>query len=444
MRQHLWKLVSVLALLALFDFEPAVAGPVPPGPVGAAFTYQGLLSNGGGPANGSYDFTFTLFNETVIGPTQVGLTQTVISGSVSPTAFSLRRFDFGPVFNGNDAWLSVGVRTNGAGGFTPLNPMQEITPTPYALYSPNAGVASTASLPVPLSALPGAVITNGESTVNIAGNFTGNGGSLTNLSENSLVPTSTMFPVQTNNYFPQGINTFTVPPLVTSMVVKLWGAGGGTSILPIPPNQYVGGGGGPFSTVTLNVTAGQTYTFWWWAKPAMPFWAHQMAADSFRRMPQGGNAQGGTLRQLAGGAPRDFIVLVHGVELHHRGGCGRRGRGRDNVCRRRRRQSRPGPRPDRPRRPGTMALEASRRLAVMANFGLSLQRLRDWPHQAFPNLNGAFGIGGNGLSGNGGGGGGYGGGAGGGLPGVWRQWRRFPRSGYRLHRFTSRGIKVIR
>ena len=32
---------------------------------GTAFTYQGQLSSGGNPANGSYDLTFSLYNSTV-------------------------------------------------------------------------------------------------------------------------------------------------------------------------------------------------------------------------------------------------------------------------------------------------------------------------------------------------------------------------------------------
>jgi hypothetical protein len=41
--------------------------------------------------------------------------------------------DFGSVFNGNATWLSITVRTNGGAGFTALSPLQELTPTPYAI-----------------------------------------------------------------------------------------------------------------------------------------------------------------------------------------------------------------------------------------------------------------------------------------------------------------------
>jgi hypothetical protein len=35
---------------------------------GTAFTYQGQLQNNGSPANGNYDFTFALFNNSSTNP----------------------------------------------------------------------------------------------------------------------------------------------------------------------------------------------------------------------------------------------------------------------------------------------------------------------------------------------------------------------------------------
>jgi hypothetical protein len=49
--------------------------------------------------------------------------------------------DFGSsVFNGQDCWLEIAVRTNlgGAGTFTALSPRQKLTPTPYAITAGNA------------------------------------------------------------------------------------------------------------------------------------------------------------------------------------------------------------------------------------------------------------------------------------------------------------------
>lgn len=105
---------------------------------GTAFTYQGQLSIGGSPATGSYDLTFALFNNSSTNSGQVGVTLTNSGVGVTNGLFTVT-LNFGPVFTGNAAWLAIGVRTNGGVGFTALNPLQALTPAPYALYAPNAG-----------------------------------------------------------------------------------------------------------------------------------------------------------------------------------------------------------------------------------------------------------------------------------------------------------------
>jgi len=103
-----------------------------------AFTYQGRLSDGLNPANGSYDFRFRIAAD-AFGAHYVG--GTLFSNGV-PVANGLFgvNLDFGPgVFNGSNYWLEIGVRTNGAGGYTALNPLQPLTSAPYAIF---AGTAS--------------------------------------------------------------------------------------------------------------------------------------------------------------------------------------------------------------------------------------------------------------------------------------------------------------
>ena len=68
-----------------------------------AFTYQGLLNDGGNPANGSYDLAFGLWNNSS-GPTQLGGTVTNIATVVSNGSFSVI-MDFGANFPGADRWL---------------------------------------------------------------------------------------------------------------------------------------------------------------------------------------------------------------------------------------------------------------------------------------------------------------------------------------------------
>ena len=90
---------------------------------------------------------------------------------------------------------------DGVDGFATLSPMQNLTPTPYAISANSASyllgtlLASqvSGSLPVTqlsgtlaLTQLPGAVVTNNETSLNLSGafsgNFSGNGGGMTNVS----------------------------------------------------------------------------------------------------------------------------------------------------------------------------------------------------------------------------------------------------------------------
>jgi hypothetical protein len=139
-----------LLALATFSLQPTTAFAQ-----GTAFTYQGRLNDGANPANGSYDLTFALFNAG-IGGSQVGGTVTNLDVGVTNGLFTTT-LDFGGVFTGNPLWLAMGVRTNGVGGFTGLTPFQELTPTPYANYSANAGNANNlAGLSVQPNASSGA------------------------------------------------------------------------------------------------------------------------------------------------------------------------------------------------------------------------------------------------------------------------------------------------
>jgi hypothetical protein len=102
------------------------------------FSYQGVLSDGGNPANGLYDLQFTLFGSSTAGSPVTGpLTN-------APTAVSNGLFsvilDFGAsAFIGPNRWLEIGVRTNGsADPYMSLVPRQPLTPTPYALHAVNA------------------------------------------------------------------------------------------------------------------------------------------------------------------------------------------------------------------------------------------------------------------------------------------------------------------
>src|SRR5260221_310828 len=132
-----------LAFITLIAFAGlAQAAPVP---LGTAFSYQGRLAQGSGAANGSYDFRFNLFDHRVTS-NQIGATLITNAVPVSNGLFVVT-LDFGAgAFAGDARWLEISVRTNGGATFTPLPPRQPLAPTPYALYSPAAGSASSATI----------------------------------------------------------------------------------------------------------------------------------------------------------------------------------------------------------------------------------------------------------------------------------------------------------
>src|SRR5436190_5336647 len=145
---------------------------------GTAFTYQGRLNNGGVPANGTYDFAFTIFASSS-GLNDAFANQTNSATSVSNGLFTVSLNLGDPnIFNGADRWLQIEVRTNGPGGYSKLSPRQKITPTPYAITAGN--------------------LVNG-------GLLSGNGGGLTN------VNAVTLGGLSASNFWKMGGNAGTTP-----------------------------------------------------------------------------------------------------------------------------------------------------------------------------------------------------------------------------------------
>jgi hypothetical protein len=114
------------------------------------FTYQGKLADNGNPANGHYDFQFSLF-DALSGGAQQGTTQTVANQLVTNGIFAVT-LDFvncsgctcPTCFNGGPRFLAIAVRPTGGGSYTPLTDRQQITSTPYAVKSMSAANATTA------------------------------------------------------------------------------------------------------------------------------------------------------------------------------------------------------------------------------------------------------------------------------------------------------------
>jgi photosystem II stability/assembly factor-like uncharacterized protein len=197
---------------------------------GTAFMYQGQLGSSGSPADGNYDFKFTLYpaaQTNGVSPASGSLTNEDVA--VSNGLFTTT-LDFGPgIFTGQSLWLQIGVRTNGATDFTMLSPLQPVLPAPYAIFANSAGnltgelPASQLSGTLPASAFTGytntVALTNGANL--FAGSFSGNGNGVTNVSVTNLVgiladsqlPNNTAFlnsnqTFTANNTF-NGANTFT-------------------------------------------------------------------------------------------------------------------------------------------------------------------------------------------------------------------------------------------
>lgn len=128
---------AVVALLV-------VALPLAAAAQTTAFTYQGDLSSGGAPADGSYDLRFGLF-AAAAGGAQIGSDQTVSAAPVAAGVFTVQ-LDFGvAAFPGANRFLEIEVRPAGGGSFTTLAPRQQISASPYAIRTLSAAAADSLS-----------------------------------------------------------------------------------------------------------------------------------------------------------------------------------------------------------------------------------------------------------------------------------------------------------
>jgi hypothetical protein len=174
--------MAVLPLLALFTLNLQLSTARAQG---TAFTYQGRLNDGSVPAHGNYDFRFKLYADS-FGNTQAGSTLLTNGVPLTNGLFTVT-MDFGPgIFNGSNYWLGVGVRTNGGGGYTDLNPLQAVTPTPYAIFADTASNLSGTISSANLSGVYGGAVAFNNSSNSFGGSFTGNGANVTNVNAAAL------------------------------------------------------------------------------------------------------------------------------------------------------------------------------------------------------------------------------------------------------------------
>src|SRR5436190_16703660 len=136
-----------LVLLVLISFSAANAQST-------AFTYQGRLTDGGTPANASYDLQFTVWDALSGGTQQPQPSPVTVARNAVAVANGIFtvQLDFGAnAFPGADRFLEISARPSGAGSFTTLAPRQPISSTPYAIRSLNASSADA----VTVSGVPG-------------------------------------------------------------------------------------------------------------------------------------------------------------------------------------------------------------------------------------------------------------------------------------------------
>jgi trimeric autotransporter adhesin len=175
------KLVLLLAAVCLVALTGSAA------PLGTTFTYQGRLTDAGGPATGTYDLRFILYSADA-GGSQIGPVRTNSPTAVSGGLFTVG-LDFGAgIFDGNAYWLEISVRTNGGGAFVPLNPRQPLTPAPYAITAGNvSGTVSAAQLSGAIgSANVSGTYGNAVTFGNAGNSFNGSGAGLTGLNASEL------------------------------------------------------------------------------------------------------------------------------------------------------------------------------------------------------------------------------------------------------------------
>jgi hypothetical protein len=185
-------------LLCLLAFVMSAVGAES---VGTAFTYQGRLTDKEQPADGRYDFQFSLYDTDVDGeplrkPVLIPEVQ-VLNGLFTVGV------DFGTPFTGGSRWLQVEMRPSGEPDFSALTPRQFLSAVPHAGFADTAGTAVTVpatnlSGKIPDSRLSANVVLNGSSPAFYrlyADQIAGDGASLSNtIPANSSVTRAKLAP----------------------------------------------------------------------------------------------------------------------------------------------------------------------------------------------------------------------------------------------------------
>lgn len=152
--------------------------------LGNTFTYQGRLTENNNPANGTYDFQFTIYGaasgSAQVCPTAADDIRERGDVVVTNGVFSVDLEFCAAAFDGDARWLEIGVRPGSSTGtYTILSPRQPIHPTPYALYAKASGgftVPFTASGATTGTASLFSITQTGTATGTVALNVDGGSG----------------------------------------------------------------------------------------------------------------------------------------------------------------------------------------------------------------------------------------------------------------------------
>ena len=143
----------------------AIAGGCHAALAQTSFTYQGVLTSAGQPAQGAHDIRFRLYS-VPSGGTPLGGTLCADNGEVTDGLFTVV-LDFGGQFtSGATRYLEVETRQDtglscaNTSGYTLLSSRQAITAAPIAIYATLAGAADTAGNAANLGGQPATFFTN--------------------------------------------------------------------------------------------------------------------------------------------------------------------------------------------------------------------------------------------------------------------------------------------
>ena len=186
---------------------------------GTALTYQGRLTENGAAANGSNDFTFTLYNAASGGAT-VGASN-VVNDLVVTNGLFIVTLDFGAAFDGSARWLEIAVRPGAsAGAYANLTPRQPITATPYAVRaaSVSGGIMASQLPPEALTVNGSRELAGSVRAIDPANVFAGDGSGLRDVAAGSVGPGDQL---QYQSTYFRKLGTAPVPAALSS-----YGAGG--------------------------------------------------------------------------------------------------------------------------------------------------------------------------------------------------------------------------